>query len=157
MSRMPKEEDFMRWTLEALQSLGRPAAIAELDGKVKSDQGFSVELLEFLELPHDNRRSNLEYRLAWSRTALKHLNAVENVSLGIWALTDHGRSLTEGSLHAEYARFQRLRRELAARRRFSPPVPLQDSEGLNSTQTSLGTVDEIPVERNVAERMLRAP
>src|SRR5437588_426749 len=124
---MPKEQDFMRWTLEALQSLGRPAAISELDAKVKRDQGFSLELLVLLELPHDNRRSNMEYRLAWSRTELKHLNAVENASPGIWALTDHGRSLTEDSLYAEYARFQRLRRDLAARRRSAPPVPLQDS------------------------------
>jgi restriction system protein len=51
---------------------------------------------EVLSVPHgDGTTSEVEYRLAWARTYLKKVGAVDNSERGIWALTSKGRAFTE--------------------------------------------------------------
>jgi restriction system protein len=68
----------------------------------------------------DGPRSQIEYRLAWSRTYLKGMGLLDNSARGVWALTDTGRdpSLDEDTvlkLHTAYA--AQWRAKLRARRK----------------------------------------
>jgi restriction system protein len=51
---------------------------------------------EVLAVPHgDGPTSEVEYRLAWTRTYLKKVGAIDNSERGVWALTSKGRAFTE--------------------------------------------------------------
>jgi len=60
-------------------------------------------------LHHDRPRTEIEYRLAWTRTYLKMMGLVTNSSCGVWAVTELGRATTEPEIEV-------LRREAAAAR-----------------------------------------
>lgn len=83
----------MQATIEALQQLGGSASIDELVQKV-------IDLLslpdEIVEQKHQTRsgevsRTHLDYELAWARTYLRQMGAVENSSRGVWSLTAKAR------------------------------------------------------------------
>jgi restriction system protein len=72
-------------TIQALQNLGGSATTDEIYEKV-------VEILKLnddvLELPHgDSSQTEVEYRLAWSRTYLKKYGLLQNSARGVWSLT----------------------------------------------------------------------
>jgi restriction system protein len=78
-------------TVQALQALGGSGTTEEILQKV-------VEIMKLPEevtaVPHgDTGRSELEYRLAWSRTYLKKNGLLENSSRGVWSLTSTARTL----------------------------------------------------------------
>jgi len=50
--------------LEAIKKLGGSAAIAELDEEVTNNLRLTTE--DIAE-PHDDRKTELQYRLAWAR------------------------------------------------------------------------------------------
>jgi restriction system protein len=51
------------------------------------------------ELMHGSSgRSELAYRLAWSRTALRRCGLLENSQRGVWSLTESGRSASKEQL-----------------------------------------------------------
>jgi restriction system protein len=71
-------------TIQALQDLGGSGTIEEIYNKV-------VELLNIsdtvLEITHGNTsQSEVEYRLAWSRTYLKKYGLLQNSARGVWSL-----------------------------------------------------------------------
>lgn len=45
-------------------------------------------------------RSLLDYRLAWSRTLLRGLGAIENPRPAFWTITPRGHALTEEDIRA---------------------------------------------------------
>jgi restriction system protein len=47
-----------------------------------------------------SRRTVLDYRLAWSRTLLRTIGAIENVGPGLWAVTEAGQRTTEADVEA---------------------------------------------------------
>ncbi len=54
---------------------------------------------EILAVPHgDGPRSQFQYELAWVRTYLKKVGAVENSERGIWSLTPLGAAMSEAAL-----------------------------------------------------------
>jgi restriction system protein len=73
-------------TLKALKLLGGSGTIEEINENVYQIANLSEEALK---VPHDETglRSEVDYRLAWSRTYLKKYGLIENSSRGIWALT----------------------------------------------------------------------
>jgi restriction system protein len=91
--------DELNWpALQALRELGGSAGIGEHLSKV-------IELYQVPESvanqPHgDTGRTELEYRLAWARTALRRCRYVENSARGVWSLTDEGESATEEELRS---------------------------------------------------------
>ncbi|BCL37800.1 Mrr restriction system protein [Nostoc sp. MS1] len=71
-------------TVQALQILGGSGTTEEIYDKV-------VQILNLpdkvLEIPHGTTsQSEVEYRLAWSRTYLKKYGLIENSARGIWSL-----------------------------------------------------------------------
>ena len=84
----PKYHGLFTPTLQALRHLGGSASIPELEEEVIRILGLTNE--EVAE-PHDERRTKLEYRLAWARTYLKTYGLIGNSERGVWVLTPKGK------------------------------------------------------------------
>ena len=76
---------------QAIKELGGSGTIGEIDRKTIEVLRLSPEIAEY---PHGNsNRSEVEYRLAWTRTYMKKVGILENSARGVWALTPKGRAL----------------------------------------------------------------
>ena len=83
-SAVPTFDSMLIPTIQALQGLGGSGTIEEIYEQV-------VELLQLpdqvLEITHGNTsQSEVEYRLAWSRTYLKKYGLLDNSARGVWSL-----------------------------------------------------------------------
>lgn len=85
-SKVPTYDSMMNPLLEALHALGGSGSIDEINEKTIEIMGLPDKIIN---IPHGDRgsRSEVEYRLAWSRTYLKNYGLLENSSMGVWALT----------------------------------------------------------------------
>lgn len=73
-------------TVKALIALGGSGSVEEINTKVYEIAKLSDDVLQ---IPHgdEGTTSEVDYRLAWSRTYLKKFGLLENSSRGIWALS----------------------------------------------------------------------
>jgi len=83
-SSVPTFDSMLIPTIQALQALGGSGTIEEIYEQV-------VQLLnlpdQVLEITHGSTsQSEVEYRLAWSRTYLKKYGLLENSARGVWSL-----------------------------------------------------------------------
>jgi restriction system protein len=85
---LPRYDALIRPTLNALKRLGGSANVNELDAAVTSSLGLSDEQLQIPHISGSDTRTEIEYRLAWTRTILKSAGLIENSSRGVWALRD---------------------------------------------------------------------
>ncbi|MFQ5400140.1 MAG: restriction endonuclease [Anaerolineae bacterium] len=90
---VPTFDAMMNPVIEALRSLGGSGTIEEINNKTTEILGLSDEQLELLHDPEKGSQTEVEYRLAWTRTYLKKYGVLENSSRGVWALTPQGREL----------------------------------------------------------------
>jgi len=90
---IPTFDTLMNPVIEALKSLGNSGTIEEINNKVIESVGLSDKQLEVLHDPEKGGQTEVEYRLAWTRTYLKKYGVLENSSRGVWALTPTGRQL----------------------------------------------------------------
>lgn len=80
----------MKPVLQAVRSLGGSAAVEEIRDRIIQDMHIPDDLAN---TPYVTKRGNadgrtqLEYDLAWVRTALKQLGFLSNSTRGVWALT----------------------------------------------------------------------
>jgi restriction system protein len=88
---LPSYSELLWPTLEAVRRLGHTATIMEIDDVVTEYEDLTNE--ELAVLHGDGPRSEIEYRLAWARTYLKGMGALDNPTRGVWATTDLGRRL----------------------------------------------------------------
>ena len=93
MAKIPTYDQLMNPTLQALNELGGSATTEEIYTKVTELVGLTNEQLEILHNAERGGQTEVEYRLAWSRTYLKKYGILENSSRGVWALTARGRQL----------------------------------------------------------------
>lgn len=84
---LPTFDQLLVPTLEALKELGGSGTIEEINEKVYEIAKITEEILQ---ITHDDNglQSEVDYRLAWSRTYLKKFDLIDNSSRGVWALTD---------------------------------------------------------------------
>ena len=88
MMNMPHRNELLKQTLNALSALGGSGSIQEI----------AETVIQQMELPDDitgpmhkdGPMTELEYQLAWSRTALKNKGLIVNSQRGVWALTAEG-------------------------------------------------------------------
>lgn len=84
----------MLWpTLLALKELGDSGSIQEINDKASETAGFTDAQLSVLH--GDGPQTEVRYRMAWARTYLKAVGALENSGRGVWSITDYGRELSE--------------------------------------------------------------
>lgn len=90
---IPAYSELLWPTLRAVRELGNSAKLDEIDERVAEAEDFSDAQLTILH--KDGPRSEIEYRLAWARTYLKGIGALDNPARGTWVTTELGKSLTE--------------------------------------------------------------
>lgn len=100
MAKVPPYDQLMNPTLQALKALGGSGTIEEIYNKVTEIVGLTNQQLEVLHDPERGGQTEVEYRLAWSRTCLKKYGILENSARGIWALTAKGRQLDHIDVNA---------------------------------------------------------
>ncbi len=93
MKKVPTYDQLMNPAIQALKALGGSGTIEEIYTKVTEIVNLTDEQLEVLHNPDKGGQTEIEYRLAWSRTYLKKYGILENSSRGIWALTAKGRQI----------------------------------------------------------------
>ena len=86
--KVPKSDELMDPSIQALKRLGGSASIDELVPEIVRLLGLSQEVAD---VPHGTTgRTELEYRAAWARTYLRKAGLIENSERGVWALTPEG-------------------------------------------------------------------
>lgn len=88
---VPNNHELFNPVLTAMKRLGGSATIAELDDEVIKKLGLSAA---DIAIPHGERGTEIQYRLAWARTYLKAFGLLENSSRGVWALTLKGKDVS---------------------------------------------------------------
>lgn len=83
---VPKYHELMNPLLEALHKLGGSGSIGEISEQVVSDLDLRDEVVEVLHDPEKSSQTEIEYRLAWSRTYLKKYEIIDNPGRGVWAI-----------------------------------------------------------------------
>ena len=85
---VPKFDELMNPTLQALKRLGGSTSIDELVPEIVKFLNLPQEVAE---VPHGTSgRTELEYRAAWARTYLRNAGYIDNSERGVWALTPKG-------------------------------------------------------------------
>jgi len=107
---IPTFDVLMSPLVQALKSLGGSGTIEEINTKVAEIAGLTDAQLEVLHNPAKGGVTEVEYRLAWSRTYLKQYGILENSSRGIWALTPAGSKIDRLD-EKEVARVVRAKRK----------------------------------------------
>lgn len=90
---IPTYDALMNPLVQALRELGGSATIEELTSKVAEIANLTDDQLEVLHDSSEGGRTEVEYRLAWSRTWLKRYGLLENSSRGVWSLTAKGSQI----------------------------------------------------------------
>lgn len=90
---VPTFDALMNPLIQALKQLSGSGTIEEIDRKVAEIANLSDAQLEILHDPEKSSQTEVEYRLAWTRTYLKKYGVLENSSRGVWALTPKGLQL----------------------------------------------------------------
>jgi restriction system protein len=83
---LPTYDELLIPTVKALIALGGSGSIEEINGKVYEITKLSDDVLQ-VSHGEDGATSEVDYRLAWSRTYLKKYGLLENSTRGIWAFT----------------------------------------------------------------------
>lgn len=91
-TKIPTHIELMWPTLQAIKQLGGSGTNEEILDKVVEIEGFPEEVQNE---PHKKGKTKLEYRAAWARSYLKLAGAVDNSSIGVWAITKFGEQASE--------------------------------------------------------------
>jgi restriction system protein len=115
---------------------------------------------DVLAVPHgEGTTSEVEYRLAWARTYLKKVGAVDNSERGIWALTSKGRAFTEkDAAHVvKQVRSQFARRAEGKTAPAEAPETKADETEISWKETLLGVLKSMPPDgfERLSQRILR--
>jgi len=90
---MPTFDSMMNPLLRAIRELGGSGTIAEINSRTIEILELPDELIEVIHDPQRSSGTEVEYRLAWTRTYLKKYGLLDNSSRGVWALTSEGQKV----------------------------------------------------------------
>jgi restriction system protein len=160
---LPKYADLLAPTLRALEDLGGSGSIQEIVAKVVELERFTDE--QQAAIHKNGPRTVIEYRLAWARSYLKAVGAVENSTRGVWSITAKGRGMTSAEIAAipsEVRAAHKRAQDGPRRRRAAAP---EDGESVSSDGDEAGAWKEdllelllgVPPDRfeHLAKRLLR--
>lgn len=122
---IPTYDDLLWPTLEVLKNSGGSASIQELSEQIPRHLALPDEVAD---IPHnDGPQTEVDYRLAWARTHLKWVDAIENTGRGVWTITPAGRAVPSEKDLRDLVRLERRRRQ-RARVKLAPTVRSKHSE-----------------------------
>lgn len=87
---IPKYDELFNPVLESIKKLGGSASISELDEEVTKNLHLTDE---DISESHNERMTELEYRLTWARSYLKTYELLDNTERGVWVLTAKGKDV----------------------------------------------------------------
>jgi restriction system protein len=152
---IPTFDRMMNPVIQALKALGGSGTIEGINNKVAEMAGLSDEQLDVLHDPDKGGQTEVEYRLAWTRTYLKKYGVLDNSSRGVWALTAQGRQLDK----VNPTKVRRFVQEQNRKARAATQTPESDEADAETTwrdelmSTLLG-MESSAFER-LAQRLLR--
>lgn len=88
--KVPTYDSLFNPILKALKQLGGSGTIEEINQKVIENEAIPDKITSIPHGEDNTSQTEVEYRLAWSRTYLKSYGILENSTRGIWALTSKG-------------------------------------------------------------------
>ena len=109
---VPTFDALMIPTLKALMAMGGSASNQELLDKVIELEAFSEEVQNFLHTDH--RQTKLNYNLAWAKTYLRKVGAVDNSQRGVWTITSTAEDVVADDIPDLV---KKVRKEVAEERR----------------------------------------
>ncbi len=161
MREIPSElayPDLVWPTIIAIRERGGSASIEEIEDGVARILELSDEVLA---APHTKgTRTEFQYRLAWVRTYLKKIGALQNSERAVWSLTDSGDKIKEDEARAVFRRVNaEARAAEEAREAEGDPATadLGTSEGATWVDHLLEVIGTIPPDafERLAQRLLR--
>jgi restriction system protein len=85
----PSYSDMMPFLFQAMKDLGGSGTISEINERTTALLALPDHIINY---PHANtNRTEIEYRLAWTRTYLKKAGVLESASRAVWTLTPAAR------------------------------------------------------------------
>jgi restriction system protein len=145
---IPKFYELFNPVLEAIKKLGGSASISELDEEVTKKLHLTDK--EIGEA-HNERITELEYRLAWARSYLKAYELLDNSERGIWVLTAKGKDVET----VDYRQVTRFVRGL--RKDKSSKTAVKDPEVIVSVEIAEAVLEETWREELMARLLELAP
>jgi restriction system protein len=88
---IPQYNEMFNPVLQALHELGGSGSITEINNKVIEQQNYPTDIVDILH--GEGPTTEIEYRLAWSRTYLKKYGLLENSSRGVWAIVNNKQNI----------------------------------------------------------------
>jgi restriction system protein len=90
-------------------------ASAQSDGRSGTNEELLDKIIELEQIPPevqniehtDHRQSRLNYNLAWAKTYLKKVGAIDNSQRGVWSITKEGEALTQEQVRQVPARVRK--------------------------------------------------
>ncbi|MEX2212367.1 MAG: restriction endonuclease [Gaiellaceae bacterium] len=127
-TQIPSHRQMLWPTLRAVAALGGSGRISEIDEAAMAEGGFTEEQQSVIH--GAGPRTELEYRMAWARTHLKLIGALENSSRGVWSLTERGREVVEAgeaAVVASYSDYLRTRQKPAVQPDTDDQLALEEA------------------------------
>ena len=120
----------LRWvTLQAMRAMPLPASNAEIDEAVADALGLTDEQRAVMHYQSSGtRRTELAYRVAWARTALRVAGAIDSVGRAAWTVTAEGRRIHQDVINRRYERHlaERAEQRKQQQRVETPTPPAED-------------------------------
>lgn len=157
---LPSYPEYVAPALAALRARGGSATIEEMEEGVADIMELSDELLS---VQHGGGpRTQFQYELAWVRTYLKKVGALENSERGIWSLTDVGERMTDEEARQVFSRVRANAYEARKARANSPhSQPVTDLEAEDVEQSWVDALLDVigkmepPAFERLSQRLLR--
>ena len=145
---IPTPRELIWPTLLAVREIGDSGTIEEIVEKVTDLEGFTEEQQA---IQHgDGPRTEIEYRLAWARTLLKFVGALDNSERGVWSTTELGRGVTQAEVMRLDAEYGAQRREARKANKVARPLPDEDPADDHKDGGELGDWKEQLIEHLLA-------
>ena len=143
---VPTYNNMMCELFQAMKELGGSGTIREIDDKTIEILGVPIEVQEIMH--GSSSKTEIEYRLAWTRTYMKKVGILENSSRGVWSLTSKGRELEKID---PIEIVQKVREMTSLNRKDAPNVNIEDE---NLENDGVDTPDEIQSWREKLKNIL---
>ena len=141
--RIPSHFQLLWPTLKAIKALGGSGSNSEIVEKVIELKKFPEEIQNEMHL--NGPQTELEYRLAWSRTILRTVGALENSARAVWSLTEKGANIKETDIPKVIEEYQQhLENMRRNQRQKSLSQGSDDDSKDNNTQRADSLNDDPP-------------
>jgi restriction system protein len=136
MITVPTFDELMWPALRALKAMGGSATNEELLSKIIEIDKIPAEIQATQH--SDHRQSKLNYNLAWAKTYLKKVGAIDNSSRGVWSITKEGEALSEAAVNLVPAR---VRKQITEDRRTKGSSGIAEPVGDIATEEQIEAGD----------------